>query len=874
MTYVVGNATHFRGRALLGDPQPGDVYRYNGSAFACDLGLNQCEQEIVRNRRNIQLLFLQQAAYHHIVFGDAVNGFYDSFEDDSGVDPAQLIGQYAALSGCYESVPDLEPEGVHSLAAGMLERRDCRRMAAVWYQDAGAAGHFEGAEAGFDVGANTTSEGGGAQTGFPAAGHGLTAGDVVRFSGFGTGSFNGVHTVQSGTTTAKIVIDVAYAFETIGGGCARRKVLRLGTGGDCPDVAAGMVIRVDGFEDAAIVSIDEGTSGAAAGGVVLSAPMSSGNLAGIHDAAVFNGRLHPVYRCEDACAITKPSTPGTRPHSMQLNCEIVHCPTRKYYTIGGYDYVTGQYERSCCEYDIDADAWQEVTLSGDLVPYSRHHVVGNVTPLGKYLVMGIDLLQNGTPASTTPWMAWFDPAAATWTTITPANYPTIYTRSTGAYDSVGHCFWVFGGDTSAGGGSGVSNELWCYDIDSNTWTQKGLTAPMSARARMSMIYEPSHGLLMYGGVDGSSAFLSDLWRYDIASDAWTQLTPSGTAPGVANVKHCYEPQNGRWYIWGGMDSPSTYNPYVYYYDASANAWGQLYYSGPLIYGSHTSRSAISILDGKMYCFGGTLPSGYDNDVRIVRVHDPVPAATCVAAAANESSCIEVTGCGSVSAASLCQFVPPDSSVLYAISADSGEAWSVLSDGAVRDVARMEGGVWQVHSGDAWVAAAVNDGLWALREAALLLENQMSGAELLSANSAAWESWAAANMPCDAVYVAVVLTPGAAGVPAVAGWTFNRIGGLDVQTVPVPALAATSRVSASFLVKAPQEEGFRCYLAADESNPQWVELPGMNKVADMAGSVEFWASETADVSGGGAGIAIRVRANHPSELHGWAASWNG
>ena len=37
-------------------------------------------------------------------------------------------------------------------------------------------------------------------------------------------------------------------------------------------------------------------------------------------------------------------------------------------------------------------------------------------------------------------------------------------------------------------------------------------------------------LLLFGGWGGGADYLADLWSYDLASDTWTALEPSGDAP--------------------------------------------------------------------------------------------------------------------------------------------------------------------------------------------------------------------------------------------------------------------------------------------------------------------------------------------------------
>lgn len=870
MTHVAGNATHLRSCALSGGAGPGDVYRYDGAAFVCDSSLSRCEAETAQNRRNIQLLFLQQATYNNIVFGAAVNGFYDSFEDDSGIDSQRLVGRYAEGSGCLVSTADPGSATTPYLTAHCVNRGDLRGACASWRQDAGATGHFEAEARSFTVGEQTTSEAGGSKTGFPAVGHGLPPGAIVRFEGFANSAFNGIHTVDSSSSPDRIIIAVAYTSEVISAYCKHYHVLRLGAGQDCPEVGVGSVVRLEGREDVYVLGIDQESHGAGNGKTTLSAAVGSGVVIGIFGAAVENGRITPAYTCQNSPSVAAALTPGTRPPARQLHCEIVHAPTRKYYAIGGVRHDTGLYINECWEYDIDGDAWREVTLSGDTPGYSRHHSAAYIPKTGKYLVMGCDLNPDGSVRNTRLWMAWFDPLALSWTNITPANYPTLWQRAGGAYDPVSECFWLFGGDTTAGAGSGESNELWRYDIAANTWTQHGLAGGPPIRARMSIIYERSHSLLMFGGVGYGGVFLGDLWRYDIATDTWTQLNPNGSVIPLANVKHCYEPVNGRWYIWGGMTTGSVYNPYLYCYDVPTNTWSQLTTSDSL-YGSHCSRSAITILDGTMYCFGGSMPT-VENSVKAVHLYDPSASRAWACATTNTLSALEIGAATVAMVAEVSQRLPAGAGAYYALSWDQGSTWWVFSNGEWRGIVRNEQGAWQVNMTFGWVTTSSSDACLAIEQATDNPANLMTAEDLVVITEAQWDALSVQCMPSETLNLAVILAAGDGGLPALHAWTFDRIGGLDVQSAPVPVNSGASTASASFLVKG-GAEGFSYYVAADACHTQWVPLPGTAKTATMAGGVEFWASEKVSLPTGCSDMVIRVRGKHPSELHGWAASWN-
>jgi len=128
-------------------------------------------------------------------------------------------------------------------------------------------------------------------------------------------------------------------------------------------------------------------------------------------------------------------------------------------------------------------------------------------------------------------------------------------------------FWLFGGEGfDEGSGIGPLNDLWRYNIASNTWTwmkgdnvtnQIGVygTAGVSAdankpgaRFRSYTWKDPSGLLWLYGGNGyGSSldGLLADLWKYNTASNQWTWMKGDGNV----NVNTVYGSQ--------GTSSPTT-----------------------------------------------------------------------------------------------------------------------------------------------------------------------------------------------------------------------------------------------------------------------------------------------------------------------------
>lgn len=214
----------------------------------------------------------------------------------------------------------------------------------------------------------------------------------------------------------------------------------------------------------------------------------------------------------------------------------------------------------------------------------------------------------------------FDPASRVWTWLKGENEP----NNSGVYgtrgvpdianvprgrdgvalsvDSAGD-LWLFGGADS----TGFNNDLWRYHLADDAWTwMSGADASNPNFARSPGNYLPPgttmanlpssrylaaawrdaagnlwifggngiDGTTIFGGSAGATGFLSDLWKYETASNTWTWLSGSnvGSAPsvfgtqGIAAVANtpagrvsgaAWADGNGAFHLYGGASSPNA-----------------------------------------------------------------------------------------------------------------------------------------------------------------------------------------------------------------------------------------------------------------------------------------------------------------------------
>ena len=160
--------------------------------------------------------------------------------------------------------------------------------------------------------------------------------------------------------------------------------------------------------------------------------------------------------------------------------------------------------------------------------------------------------------------------------------------------------YVFGGLR----GSGALNDIYEYDIGSDSWTLKATTGgPPSARFNHSAI-ESNGKMYIFGGSTFGGTVNKEVWVLDLSTFVWTQKT-SGASE---RMEHSAVEYNGKMYVFGGYKNPTTYND-MWEYDISGDSWASK------TSGATNRRAHTAIMDNdKMYVWGGREDSSYFNTI--------------------------------------------------------------------------------------------------------------------------------------------------------------------------------------------------------------------------------------------------------------------
>ncbi len=223
---------------------------------------------------------------------------------------------------------------------------------------------------------------------------------------------------------------------------------------------------------------------------------------------------------------------------------------------------------------------------------------------------------------------WAAPAVAVdgkWILLAP--YPDPSEEPGGAV--VDGKLYVMGGIKPLWQPTGV---VYAYDPQANVWTAR---KPMPKPMHHNAITVLDGKIYLFGGFmlpqSGPPAWvtINSAWRYDPATDVWTELAPMPTARGAAAAAVV----NGKIYVVGGAaplegDSrpvhplrPNRSLGTVEEYDPATNTW-RTRVSMPVA----RNHVAIGAVNGKVYVIGGRLGSAFitavPSNTDLVQEYDP------------------------------------------------------------------------------------------------------------------------------------------------------------------------------------------------------------------------------------------------------------
>lgn len=318
-------------------------------------------------------------------------------------------------------------------------------------------------------------------------------------------------------------------------------------------------------------------------------------LAGATDGIYLQADISPVFELDDgitskaeietvstsfngAATITNPTFIADSSNTtinVRGGALVYDTKNDRYIFFGGYNGTTRfntVWARDCSK---PAQPWRKLAPTG--TPPTAKNLAAASYYRGNKTTGGADtaimIVWGGNTGSDTNEMHILDvttPGSEVWTVVSQTSAPSARSYITGhtvtvpvSGDSSQCHFYLFGGWATS-----RENGLHRCTIDldslgSTTWTTlkaNGTGGNPTVRSGAITGYKASTGkIYIYGGYSGS-AMLTDFWSYDIAGDAFTQETVSGTAPsGTELGAGGYDSVNNRFWYTAGWTTSGTQN---------------------------------------------------------------------------------------------------------------------------------------------------------------------------------------------------------------------------------------------------------------------------------------------------------------------------
>jgi N-acetylneuraminic acid mutarotase len=163
-----------------------------------------------------------------------------------------------------------------------------------------------------------------------------------------------------------------------------------------------------------------------------------------------------------------------------------------------------------------------------------------------------------------PEGTWF--TAPVWSRLPVDRGPAAREDATWTVDADGASAYLFGGRD----GKTTFDDLWRFDLATDTWTRLRSDSGPSARFGHSAAWALGTGLVVFGG-QRETAFFDDLWAYDPATDRWRKLPRDGQAPAARYGTCATIDRDGRFVISHGFTSNGRFDD-TRAYDFDRERW--------------------------------------------------------------------------------------------------------------------------------------------------------------------------------------------------------------------------------------------------------------------------------------------------------------
>lgn len=182
-----------------------------------------------------------------------------------------------------------------------------------------------------------------------------------------------------------------------------------------------------------------------------------------------------------------------------------------------------------------------------------------------------EIFMFGGHGVTDTWI--FSCETQTWSEVDPAINPGIHHSLALAYDPAENVVVLFGGFDSEGY---ECDDTWKFDMATREWSDLAPSTTPLARYGHVMVYDESLGLIvMTSGNTASQGHQQDTWTFNVASNTWTELDPTGDPDRLKWPSMTYDSVSQKCILFGGQIGDYAVDR-TWVYDGQANTWTRRY----------------------------------------------------------------------------------------------------------------------------------------------------------------------------------------------------------------------------------------------------------------------------------------------------------
>ncbi len=248
-------------------------------------------------------------------------------------------------------------------------------------------------------------------------------------------------------------------------------------------------------------------------------------------------------------------------------------------------------------YDLANDSWREVT-SSPKPDARRGHVAVYDASRDRVVIFGGEDLSGRFFNDT--WV--FSLATETWSEMNVGgSFPSPRYGLSAILDAQRDRMIISHGFTN----SGRFDDTWALDLATLQWSRLSTqgSTPQARCLHDAAFDEAGDGMYLFGGCSSGVGPCprNDLWRLDLATTAWQEVTPTESPDARSNLRLAC--RDDEFYLFGGVGNFGTND--VWRYAFGTEAWRLIDTEGELPPGRWSTAIVWDAVEKRMIAFGGT-----------------------------------------------------------------------------------------------------------------------------------------------------------------------------------------------------------------------------------------------------------------------------